>query len=238
MENNAKAERDERILDGLIKIAAIEVFHEEMDALPSDEELAKMYPSVKAFEKRGFAIINREFRTINRKKALRNFSRIAAAFCVFMGVCVTVLMAYPATRNLILNFLIDVRDDHVIIEFDINAVVAEADFGTDFSFLPDDFSLIEHRALENMVIYAFENPEGHVIMVDHFLGHSLSVALDNEYAHFSEIQLSTGTAHISVANYENNLSTVVWAEGDGVILITTTLDAETLKTLAENYMQR
>jgi len=238
VERNAKAERNERILDGLIKIAATEVLREEIDALPSDEELEKMYPSVESLEKRGFAIINKEFRSINRKKALRKLARAAAAFFVFMGAFVTVLMAYPTTRNLILNLLIDVHDDHVVLDFGLGVYHGEDISEMELYYVPESFSLINRQSLDNMMNYVFENAMGDIIMKQRFLGRSLTVSLDTEYAHFTEIQLDTGVAHISVAQDEYDFSTIVWAEGDDVLFITSTLDIEILKNMAKHYMQR
>jgi len=238
MENNTNFEKDERIFDGLLKIAANEVFREEIDALPSDEELIKMFPSVELSEKKGFAVINKEFRVLNRKKALRTFARVAAVFCVFAVFSATILMAYPATRNIILNFLVGVRDDDVDINFGLGATNEENINATGFNFIPEGFLLINQQVFDNMEIYAFENSEEHIIMLQRFFSRSLVAALDNEYADFSTIQLSTGIAYLSAAKYENELSTIVWADGENIVDITTTLDIETLKNLAENYMQR
>ena len=238
MENNSKQERNERVLDGLIKIAATEVLREEIDTLPSDEELEKMYPSVESLEKRGFAIINKEFRAIRIKKALRNFSRVAAAFCVFMGVSAIVLMAYPETRSFILNFFVEVRDDHVVLDFGLGFNHGEDISVTGFYYIPDGFSLINHQALDTMTIYAYENAEGHIILMQRYLGRSLTVSLDNEYAHFLEIQLSTGAAHISKAREENDFNIIVWADGEDVLSITSTLDIEILKNMAQHNMGR
>jgi len=238
MEKNKIFDKNERILDGLIKIAANEVLREEMDALPSDDELLKMYPSVESLEKKGLAIINREFRVINRKKALQAFARIAAVFCVFAVFGATILIATPTTRNFILNFLIDVKEDHVVIDFGLGAVNGENINATEFNFIPEGFLLINQQQFDNIEIYVFENAEEHIIMLQRFYGRSMITALDNEYANFSTIYLSTGIAYFSAAKYENEFSTIVWAEDEHIVDITTTLDAETLKILAENYMQR
>lgn len=49
-------------------------------------------------------------------------ARTAAVLCVVLGLNKSVLMATPASRNLILNFLIAIRHDPVAIDFGFGVV--------------------------------------------------------------------------------------------------------------------
>jgi len=93
MENNTERDekRDEKIFNALLNIAADEVLKEEMDGLPSCEELNKLYPRTKSLDKKVNAAINREFKMARRKKAVRTLARIAAAFFVFAAIGAGVL---------------------------------------------------------------------------------------------------------------------------------------------------
>ena len=236
--DNLVNERNERLFDAMLKIAADEALREEMDALPTDEELMKMYPFTESLSKKAYSVINKEFRVINRKKVIRAIVRVAAVFCVIIVLSASVLMANPASRNAILNFLIDIQHDHVTIDFGIGGATGTDYHDAVFRYVPEGFEFVSRQAMETVITYFFLNPEGYVIFMHRFLGRSLAAGLDAEYAHFSEIQLSTGLAYISVALYEHDFSTIMWAEEEDVISITTTLDVETLIELAETYMMR
>lgn len=237
MKNNAINERNERIFDAMLKIAADEALREEMAALPSDEELLRMYPSTESLDRKAYAVIKKEFRVINRRKALRLLSRVAAVFCIIAVLSTGVLMVTPASRNFILNFLVDIRYDHVAFDFGLEDIPDINGDAAVFRYAPEGFVLVTSHTLETLITYVFENDEGYVLIAQRFLGRSLAAGLDNEYAHFSEVQLNAGVAHISVAQDEHDFSTIMWADGEDVISISTTFSVEILLEMAEIYMK-
>jgi len=103
MENNDKrsaekraereAERNEKIFDAILKIALEEAVQEEMDALPSNEELNKLYPRSEALDKKVYAAIRREYRPVRIKRAVHKLARVAAVFLLFAAFGAGVLFA-------------------------------------------------------------------------------------------------------------------------------------------------
>ncbi|MCL2357886.1 MAG: hypothetical protein FWC70_12170 [Defluviitaleaceae bacterium] len=73
-------ERNEKLFDAILKVAAEEALREEIDAMPSCEELNKMYPRSKSLDKKVYAAINRKFGAARRKRIARIFAKIAACF--------------------------------------------------------------------------------------------------------------------------------------------------------------
>ena len=239
--NDLKQDRDEIIFEALLKAAAKEIHKNKMDALPTEEEFQEMFADTGVLErldKQINAMVNKKYRESRIKQVLLAFSRIATIFCVLLVLSTGIIMANPTSRNFILSYLIDVRDDHVVIDFGMTPMNGSEIIATAFPYVPEGFRLVRTMSHDNLITYAFENDEGYIIIMQRFLGHSLRAGVDNEYAHFSEVQLSGGAAHIFVALYEQGLSTIMWRHGNDVISIATTLEADVLILLAETYMEK
>ncbi|MCL1844040.1 MAG: hypothetical protein FWF79_09520 [Defluviitaleaceae bacterium] len=108
MESNTNIKRNEKIFNSLFDIAADEAFKEEMDALPSCEELNNMYPRTKSLDKKVYAVINKELNALKRKRALRTLAKVAAVLCIIVVASAGALISIEASRNFILNFIIDI----------------------------------------------------------------------------------------------------------------------------------
>jgi len=232
MENNMTM--DEKLFEALLKIATDEAVREEMEALPTDEELNKMYPRTKSLDKKVNAVLAREFRAARRKKALRMFAQIAAGFSVFAVVSSIVLLSVEASRNFILNSIIDMRGDYVAIDFGDASTTEGGEII--LGYLPEGFEFASRQILEELTITFFTDEAGHMIIVQQFVGESLSMGADAEYTDFSEVQLSGGSARIFETFDESGHSKVMLERGSDVISIATTLDVETLITIAENLI--
>ena len=155
--NNAKTERNEKVFDALLKIAAEELMREKMDALPSLEELNQMYPRSASLDKKIYAIINKEKRRVWRNKALRGFAKAAAVFSIVFVATTAILMSVGASRHFILNMLVDIRNDYVFFDFSQGHA---PDGGSDMDIIgavPDGFRMTSSQTLDSMSLYVFED---------------------------------------------------------------------------------
>jgi len=148
-----------------------------------------------------------------------------------------VLMAAPISRNAILDFIFDVRYDHTIIEFGATPDLPDADMNITFRYAPEGFELSTYSVADDVITYVFQNNYGKIILMNRSRGASLRMGIDNEYAHFSEIQLQGGEAFIFEAINESELSTIMWLSGEYVFTITANIEIEALIDLAEIYMK-
>lgn len=236
MKNNENMTMNEKLFEAMLKIATDEALREEMENLPSNEELNKMYPRTKSLDKKVNAVFKREFRVARRKKALQTFSRMAAVFSIFTVITGVVLMSVEASRNFILNALIDMRGDYIAFDFGIGDTAIEEDSGMVLGYLPESFELIGGQSLEGVSIRIFATDTGHSLIVQRITRESLFVGVDYEYMEFSEMQLNIGTARVFEATDEYTYSVIMWEAGTDVIKIATTLDFETAVRVAENIL--
>ncbi|MCL2264135.1 MAG: DUF4367 domain-containing protein [Defluviitaleaceae bacterium] len=234
MENNMNTTTNEKLFDALLRVAADEALREEMDALPPDEELNKMYPRTKSLDKKVNAVIKREFRAIRMKRAILTFTKIAAGISLFTVLTGALLMSVEASRNFILNALIDIRGDYIAIDFSIGAMPTTEYTGIVLDYLPEGLELISSQSLRRMNTKIFASDTGDSLIVQQMAGEHLSINIDNEYMEFSERRLRMGTARIFETVDEYSYSVVMWEVGTDVFKVTGTFDIETLIKISEN----
>ncbi|MCL2225403.1 MAG: DUF4367 domain-containing protein [Defluviitaleaceae bacterium] len=236
MKNSANDGLNEKIFDALFKIAADEALKEEMDAMPSCEELNKLYPRTKSLDKKVYAVINRESRAIKTKKAIRAFTKIAAGFCVIAVLGIGAAMSVEASRNFILNFFVDMRGDYVAFDFGLGDRPTPGDGKIVLGYKPEGFELVSNHAMESMTMYVFADDSDNQIIIQRLMGSDFFMGVDYEYMVFSEIQILGASANLFTSIYDYGTNKVMWAIENGVITITTTLDTETLIRIAENII--
>jgi len=238
MINNAKKERDEIIFDALLKAASDEIFAEEMESLPTDEEIDALFPNTNSLDKKVQSVINQEFRTLRIQKALRVILRSAAILCVAIVLGTGILMANPASRYFILNYLINVYEDHIRFDFGIAPEQNGTTEAIIFRYVPEGFELTSSVDHINVITYIFENAENDIIMMQYFFGPSIAIGIDNEYSQFSEIQIAGRTAYLFESIYYYRFNVIMWPHYEDAIMITASLNLDLLISLAEMYMTK
>jgi len=234
MENKTEMTMNEKLFEAMLKIATDEALREEMEALPSNEELNKMYPRTESLDKKVFAVINKEFKTTRKKKILRIVMQSAAVFSIIIVVSGIILMSVEASRNYIINTLIDMRSDYVVFDFGTDNLATTETSGFSLNYLPEGFELISNQSMEKLLSNIYTDEIGNMIFVQRFYGESLSVVSDTEYTNYAEIQLNMGTVHLLEAMEESGQNIIMWKHENDVINISTSLDLETLVKIAEN----
>ena len=229
-------ERSERLFDALLKVAADEALQEEMEALPSREELDKIFPRTESFDKRMYGIIKGEFRATRRKAAIYKFTKIAAVFCMVALVCMGALMSVSASRNFILNTIIDIRRDYVALDFGIQGRPHPSRNTIVLGYKPEGFELENSIEMYTSSVYIFMDDADNMMVITRLIGGQFAVSVDNEYLDFSVIQLGSNIAYLFTPIYEDMEGVIAWISGEDVITITAPLDSDTLVKIAENLI--
>ena len=231
MDANAK------IFDAILNIAADDAMQREMAKLPSLEELNKMYRPSEALDKRVHSIIRRDARAARRRKIMRTFAKAAAILCVFIVVCFGVLMTVEASRNYILNMLIDVRDDHVLFEFGQGNASGTIDSMLISEALPEGFVLVDSHILTDSSLYFFINEFDDEILVFH--GTSMdTIGIDNEQREFTVIEIDGQEVFLFAALYDHARNGIMWVQGESVVYVSTNLPLDDLTKIVKAIMAK
>jgi len=239
MENNQKTETDEKLFTAVFKVAAEEAWQEEMDSLPSLDELNEMYPPSESLDKRVFGTINKAARRGKIKKAMRYTARCAAIFCVVIVLAGGLLMSVEASRTFILNRIINMGEDYVQISFQLGDI-ADLEIGElVVNYIPYDFAFYEQGEFaEGHTFYTFRSDTRRGILIQHIIvledgGSVAGISPVTEYSEFSIISLHRQVAYLFTSTYENHVNTISWNYGRHFLSVSAFLEVDELMRIAE-----
>ena len=226
--------RNDRIFETMLEIAAEESFKRKMDSLPSREELDKEYPISPEFKKKIDGIIAKEERQFKRKRFSRIFMKIAACAGVLLTVSAIALMSVEASRTFILNTIINIHHDHVTFEF----VVDEPRENFDGRSLPGGFEYEGSHAFENFTVRSYVNADGQQIIIQQHLGVNLGSAIDNDYRNFTTIYINEREVFLFESIDINEHHVAMWQHGSDVFQVQAYIDVSELLVLVTTIMDR
>ena len=228
MQNNKDTKLNEELFDALLKVAAKEAFREEMEALPNSEELRKMYPRSGSIDRKMNALINRESKILKRKKFLRTFTRGVSGFVISIVVATLILMTVEASRNYILNLLIDVRTDHVAFDIGQESVGNGSD-EVILAYMPDGFVLISRQELDALVTYVFvDDKDRQIIIQQHTIAGNFFLGVDHEHMNFITILLDEQEVHLFEAEDDHDHNVIVWTHENNSFSLSANIDLDEL----------
>ena len=244
--------RNEELFEAILKVAAKEVMQKEMEQLFNElDEMDDIQPS-DILDKKVRKMIARESRTYQRKKSLRSWAKIAAIFVGIVFAGTFTLLTIEASRNYVLNVIFGIRDDHVVVEFDlgsgdrpsegrgnVNEMGGLEVSGIVFGYVPEGFEVVTYHEVGVMTIIVFSDGDERQIVVSHSPSQGLMTFTDNEAREFSVIYLTDGQkAFLFEANANDYNSTITWYRGIDVFSINAHLNTSGLLRMAENIFIR
>ena len=225
---------DDRIFDALLKVAAEEALREEMEALPSDEELEKMYPRSESLDRKIYAMINKEKRTARRRAIARALPKVAAVFFMVIVASAGVLMSVEASRIFILNLFIEAMDDHIVIEFGEEKVIEPEAGQLVFGFVPEGFTLESVSQVGPLSIYVFDNGSGETVTVQKIDVQSMTMGADIEYTYHKVVEIDGFEAHFFDADGDGGYNVLMREFRESIITVSSSLGFDELAEILRN----
>ena len=232
---------NEKLFTAIIKVAAEDAWQEEMDSLPSLEELNKMYPPSESLDKRIYGTINKAAKRGKIKKAMRTTSKLVAGFCVFIVLAGGLLMSVEASRTFILSRIINMGEDYVQISFQLGYAVDLKVGELVISYIPNDFTFSAKGELaEGYTYYIFGSDTRKTITINHFIvpDDLRSVYLFNPMTEYGELTIISLNGQIAYLFTSSVYNTISWDYGRHFISIAAHIEVEELIKIAEGITIR
>ena len=102
-ENDLNGVQNEKLYEALLKAAVDESAIQEINSLPSDEELNRMYPRSASLDKRIASIIKKAERGYKKKRLIRTITKTAASLAILFTISAITLLSLEDYRHVILN---------------------------------------------------------------------------------------------------------------------------------------
>lgn len=240
MENN----ENDKLFNAIIKVAAEEAWEEEMDSLPSLEELNEMYPPSESLDKRIYGTINKAARRGKIKKARRITSKLVAGLCVFIVLAGSLLMSVEASRAFILSRIINMGEDYVSIRFELGYAEGLEIGELVINYIPGDFTFYEQGEFaEGHTFYIFRSDTRKGIMIQHLIVHEDmgtvgSLSPMTEDSEFAIISLHGQVAYLVTSTDESVVDSISWGHGRNFLSVSAWLDVDELIKIAEGMTLR
>ena len=156
--------RNDKILDSLIETAADDAAFQEMNDMPSCEDLDKIYIPSPEMDKKVRRIISKIENEKRVKRFLKLSGKIAAGFLLFFALSATILMSVKASRTYIFNMFLKWNSGNVLINFktaDFDNIVAKYSF----NYIPKGFSLTKIESDDRIKTYLYTNESNQQLII-------------------------------------------------------------------------
>jgi len=217
----------------IFALAVKKSFEDMVAALPSREELIKMYP----VSERHVSRMKKMFRLVRRldkiKVTLRWTRRIAISTAVVLAVFFSVLLTFsPAVRATVRNTIAAWFDGFTkFFQNDNNGTdIEQKDWRP--QYLPDGYYEITVFELGDMTQIIYENTDGNIILFAYGLYEARSISTDNEDIDEYVLTVDGVDYYIfeAVATYKTN--TIVWHQGGYLFDVISEIPIDDLQLIA------
>jgi len=221
---------NDSVFEALLRQAVIDRFNEELDSLPPDEELARVYIFSQMHESR----MQRLFAIENRKEKLGNFvnwsKKIAAVLVIAVTIFFCALMFVPEVRATVTGTIIEWYEKFV--RFTSNVPETEKT-GYEPMYIPAGFIEIVRDEGDMTTTIIYSNEDGTIIVFLHGR-ESGSTAVDIENSEH-DIILSKGIEYHLLIPVEDKMeSTIVWTMEGQRYTITSVVSIDELLRIADS----
>lgn len=222
---------DDKLFEAVLKIAAEEAIEQEMEEIPTCEELNEQYKPSPSLDKKIRHLISRhkfkEKFILWRKAAVK----IAACFALFFVLSSAVLLSLDATRNYIFNAVTKLHGEYFSIEHGENStsnIIIHKP-----TYLPEGFIEVSSKEIGDIIRIIYENENGITIDFKQSPSQTSHILADYEGKEYLNIIINNQDAYLFKAT-EDKKNTVIW-EYNGIIFnITSEIESGVLIQIAES----
>lgn len=237
------------LFDAILTTAFTEYWNRELEKMPSDEELKKMYP----VPKKGLRLAKKleKRRKYGKSPALVYLQRASVIVLVVIAAVFALLTTSPTIRAAIGNSFTAWFNDHVVIDFTEDPVAPVSEKSTDttadseteadpatveslkIGYIPDGFELVSEEEREGTRRYIYMAEDGRYISITISSADMSKVSIDNELNDYDEIVINNKKAYI-LYNEIESIGTLVFGNNNCVVTINGLMTEEILIDIATN----
>ena len=229
---------NEKIFDALIDVAANQAFQEEMQLLPSCEEMNEMYTPSAELNNKIHKMIKRRQSNIRFKRAMRAATRIAASLGIVLVVFTAVIFSVEASRNFVINTLIQWQSDHASFNFE-NSKDDTFNFkGYSPEYIPSGFERVSLNSSDASCLAVYQNQDGEQITIRLTLAESSDISIDTDNTDYSEITVNQDKAYLFKAKAKGDVSVIIWQHDGIAFKVNSAIDYSEILRIAENISKK
>jgi hypothetical protein len=175
-----KDQVDDVVFEALFRQAVIDDFNEEIDSIPTNEQLAKIYSFSPEFELR----IKKLFTKDRRKDFIKTISlysrRVASVLIIVLGLLFGTLLFNAEVRAAVGNVLVEWYEKFTSFTFRDDEIIDEKKDWT-LKYLPEGYIQENYQVLGRITSIEYRNNQGEKIRFTYVPeGSATNISVDNE----------------------------------------------------------
>ena len=232
---SASNRNDEHVFDAILKAALEDAMLDELDQMPSNEELNQLYAS-EALDKRVHKLISSQ-----RKRTYfpQKYRRMVATAAIVLLVVSATLMSVEASRVRIINAFLDWQEGHVNIDYSgmtsIPSIPTEKTEIITPDYIPDGFIEKETQVYGAITDIVYVDADGVKISFSYSPAEGTTATIDTEYHNYELVDINGAEGHLFIA-HDLTISgnTIYWALDGTLFELTGHIDHNELVKIAES----
>lgn len=207
--DNAKL--DDVLFEAIFRQAVIENHWQELDEIPSEEELAKVYTFSELHNERMRKLFASDERKERLARLYRGSRKGAAIILITSGILFAILMTTPSVQAAVTEVFVEWYEQFTKFTSRQGETIEAKAWSP--SYLPDGFEVFDTFATFDMTNIRYADMTGQVIDFEYMpIDGTLSV--NNEGVEYNSVVSDGITFHIFAAISDNETNTIIW-EVDG-----------------------
>lgn len=205
-----KAKINDIVFEALFRQAVIDEFNEELDLIPSNEELSALYPFTPEFESRMTKLIIKDRRKSTFKKIVLYSKRIALIFIITLGLLFGTLLFNSEVRAAVGGIIIEWYEKFTSFTFREEGIVIEKK-DWELGYLPQNYKLVKEETLGRITYIEFRNNFDEKIRFSYRPEDSnTSISIDNENHTIERTQILGNEAFSAISEDEQFDNGLIW----------------------------
>lgn len=209
-------EQNEVLFNALLKVAVSEAMKNEIDTLPSNEELNKEYIPSPKLDKQIKKIINQNRIKSKIKLYSKRTRNIAAVIIIIFVLSSITLLSVEATRNAIFNAFVEEFGQYTEIQFQVSETDSEQSDIYRPAYIPEGFKEKSMQSYGNTIMLIYSDDAGVEILFKQRLADVGTSLIDNENTKYTEIEIDGNKAYLFEAMTRDDYSVLLW-QSEGVV---------------------
>jgi len=229
-----------KLFDTILESAVKDDFEQELEKMPSEEDLSKEYSLSSGLQEK----INKIIANGNRKMRLQKVRRISKKAAVIIAVIIPVtlvgLFSVEASRTAIFNAILDWQSDHATIHLEeSSSSQAPQSIPVDGFYkpvyLPDGFVEGKTTKIGALAHIIYQNKDKTTILFNQSpVSKEGSISVDTEHTVYSEIMINGYKASLFAGKTSKDDTVLVWRNKTNSFTLISTIDKNELLKIAEN----
>lgn len=221
MELNKK--QKDSLFDALLRYAVKESAIQEINEMPTEEEIKKEIQFSESFESRMNAFISKRKSKRAAKKALSYGKRIAVFVSVIISISFGTLMTAEAVQKAVINTVVDWYEDHNGFTFENTSgksaeeILKESEIKMP-TYIPTGFKLDESEEYDGYKFYLYKNEEGiNLVFTAQVVTDKSESFIDNEHTDYEVIEINGNEVYLFLGKEGNyDYASAMWIDGNVV----------------------